>query len=391
MAAVVSRDIESYPVATFPGSELITAHLGSGWLKWAVMKAKFASIIARLEMSTASALASGLAIAVAVSLPGQHCVAASASPLRFAGIEFYGSSLLSNLELHRDLGIKRGATLEATARAVEQLRRRLELRHLHAQLQIVQVPPAEVYVVVDLPDSVTDASAPTRRLKNPHHVAVTSEKPFLLMDKLDWRLEKLSVEGRPWSETLREGIKYYTDEPANIIVEDILKQVPDMVHELLAVVASDPDPNRRRRAVELLHWAGSTPNVCLSLIPAIDDADSGVRASVARYMFPRFEMLPDDFPFDQLVEAYGRMLSRPSHQDRTKSLFCLLAIAGQRPELTPNIKVFSEDRVKKLSELSVIPSVRGPAGELMTKFMSMPPPRPPAPDREEPAQSGGLF
>jgi len=343
-------------------------------------------------------LSVALALAALLIIPGpagfgsraNQAEAAPGSPYRYAGIEFYGSSQLSNTELSRYLGLKPGASLESTARAVDSLKRKLEARHLYPQLQLVQVPPGGVYVVVDISDSVTDAGLPTRRLKNPRHVPVTSEKPFILMDKLDQRLEKLSDEGRPWSETLREGIKFYTDEPANVIVEDIVKQVPDMVQELLSVVASDPDPNRRRRAVELLHWAGSTPNVCLALVPAIDDADSGVRAAVARYMFPRFEMLPDDFPFDQLVEAYGRMLARPSHQDRTKSLYCLLALSSQRPELTHSIKVFSEERVKKLSEVSIIPTVRGPAGELMTKFMSAPEPAPRAPE-PEPAQGSGFF
>lgn len=303
-------------------------------------------------------------------LPGGAGIAASKTGLRYAGIEFYGSSQLSRSELARMLSLKPGASLASVDRAVEQLNRRLALKNVNSLVQIVQVPPDQIYVVVDVPDSTVDAAAPTRRLKDPRHVLVRSEKPFLLMDQLEKRLEKLSMEGRPWHDDLREGLRYFSDEPANQIVEQIVRQVPDMRDELLAVVASDPDPVRRRRAVELMQWAGAIPDTFLRLTPAIDDADSGVRAAVARYMFPRFEMLPDEYPFQDLVEAYTRMLARPSHQDRTKSLYCLLALAGQRSDLIPGIKVFTEERVKKLADLSVIPSVKNPAAELQIKFMS---------------------
>jgi len=310
---------------------------------------------------------------------------------RYGGIEFYGSSQVSKQELEKIIGLKPGASLQQVDRAVQRLKEKLAFRHVPATVQVVEVPPDKIFIVVDVTDTATDTSAPTRRLRNPRHIYVSSEKPFLLMDQLESRLERLSNEGRPWREELRQGLKYYTDEPANQIVDQIVRQVPDMRDEIIAVTESDPDSNRRRRAVELLHWAGGIPNTTYRLIPAIDDADGGVRAAVARYMFPRFELLPDAFPFAKLVEAYSRQINRPTHQDRTKGLYCLLAIAGQRPDMIDNIQLYDETRIKKLAEDSTIPTVKDPAQQLLAVFakQAAKPPQqavpPPPPEGEQDA------
>jgi len=323
-------------------------------------------------------------IAVETQFPG----------LRYAGVEFYGSSQITRAEIEKYLAVKQGATMEVVARAVERLKQQLELRHVNAKVQIVQAPPGKFYLVVDVADSAVDP-VQTRRLKEPRHVLVRSEKPFLLLDQLEARLRKLTDEGRPWSEDIRDGIKYYSDEPSNAIVDQLGKQVPDMRLEFLAVVASDPDPNRRKRAVQLLNWAGAIPETAYYLLPAFDDADSDVRAEVARYMYPRFETLPDDFPFQMLIEAMSRQLSRNSHQDRSKALNCLLALATQRPQLLSSIKVFNEERVKQLAESSVIPSVKDPAQQLLARFAAQPSaPTSSTPQEGEPpadAGGGGFF
>lgn len=310
-------------------------------------------------------------IAVAMMAPPGIWAAGQYAGLRYAGVEFYGSSQITRAEIEKYLGIKPGASMESVGRAVERLNTQLESRHLSSKVQIVSAPPDKIYVVVDVSDSTTEL-VPTRRLKEPRHVLVRSEKPFILLDQLEARLTKLTDEGRPWSEKLEHGIKYYTDEPANAIVEQLLKQVPDMRLELLAVIASDPDPNRRRKSVQLLNWAGVVPETTYYLIPALDDADSDVRAEVARFMFSRLEMLPNNFPYQMLVEAISRQLSRNSHQDRSKALHCLLALAGQRPQLVTSIKVFNEERVKRLAEASLIPSVKGAAEQLLARFAAQP-------------------
>jgi hypothetical protein len=290
----------------------------------------------------------------------------------FAGLEFYGSSQVSRSELEKYLALRPGARLEQITRAVDRLNQKLAERHLNSTVEIVQGGPLEVFVVVGVNDSSTDSATPTRHLRRQRHVQLSTEKPFILLDELNARLEKLSDEGRPWSEQMRSGLRYFSDERANQTADEIVQLVPDMRTELLAVTESDPDPNRRRRAGELLCWAGSIPDTFTRLMPALDDADSGVRATAARYMFSRLELLPDDYPFDTLVESFSRLLTRPTHQDRSKALYCLLALCLQRPELTTNVKVFDEEKVKHLSQTSNIASIKGAAEKLLA-VLSNPP------------------
>ncbi|MBI4532457.1 MAG: hypothetical protein HY711_00810, partial [Candidatus Melainabacteria bacterium] len=186
-------------------------------------------------------------------LTSQAIATTGKAGISFAGLEYYGSSQLTRMELEKLLGLKLGAPFLVVAKAVERLHQQLELRHIDASIQMISASAGRVFVVVDVSDSSTAVAQPTRRLKFPRHVDVTSERPFLLLDKLDTRLARLTEEGRTWSETLKEGLKYYTDEAANLIVGELVKQVPDMRAELLTVISSDPDPNRRKAAAELLN------------------------------------------------------------------------------------------------------------------------------------------
>src|SRR5439155_6601531 len=102
---------------------------------------------------------------------------AARSGMQYAGVEFYGSSQITRMELEKYLGLKPGASLEQVDRAVERLKLRLNERHLSSAVQEISAPPNLIYVAVDVSDSSTDTSAPTRRLKYPRHVLLRSEKP----------------------------------------------------------------------------------------------------------------------------------------------------------------------------------------------------------------------
>jgi len=298
-----------------------------------------------------------LATAAGARVEGNH----------FAGIEFYGSSQLTRMEAEKMLGLKPGASENAITQAVDRLKKQLDARHIEANVEIVGAPPDNIFLSIDVLDSSTDV-VPTRRLKFPHHVNVTTEKPFILLKQLNDRLELLSSQGRPWNDFVKDGAKYYSDEPCNQIVADLLRFCPDMRNEFLSIIANDPDPNRRKAAVDLLSWSGSFEATAPQLIEAIDDSDPSVRASIVRYFFPRLEYLPEDFPYDRFIDALSRELNRPSHQDRSKALYCLLALCGQHKDLIKTIKELDESRIKQLSEQSVLPTVKGPADKLLQVF-----------------------
>lgn len=285
----------------------------------------------------------------------------------YAGVEYFGSSQMTKLELQKLLGLRPGASPQAIAAAMARMKKQLDARHMEAHAEVVVAQPGELYVVVDIVDP-GDEQAPVRKLRFPHHVDVTTEKPFLLLADLHKRLDQLRTEGRPFSESMSDGYKTYSDEPANEVVHEILKYAPKMRTEFLSVVESDPTPERRLQAVELLGWSGEPNHTAASLIGALDDTDPYVRAEVNRYIYARLKFLTPDFPFPLLAEELAHQLYRPSHEDRSKGLYCLLALCTMHPELLKEVSAEHEKRVRELADTSVLPSVKGPADKLLALF-----------------------
>jgi len=266
------------------------------------------------------------------------------------------------------LGLHPGAPPEAIENALVRLKKQLDARHLEAHAEVVTASPGVLYVVVDVADNSIE-QAPTRRLREPRHVEVRTEKPFLLLIDLHARLDEVRNQGRPLTEGLKDGYMYYSDEPANQIVADILKYAPVMRDELIAVTESDPNPARRCQAIELLGWSGSIDNTALRLMPALDDMDPFVRAETARYLFPRLGLLSPSFPFQDLAQAFGRQITRPSHQDRSKGLYCLLSLCIQHPDLIQSVRGDDEKRLHELMDTSSLPSIKTPAEKLLALFI----------------------
>ncbi|MGH9549811.1 MAG: hypothetical protein ACRD3W_10570, partial [Terriglobales bacterium] len=174
----------------------------------------------------------------------------------YAGVEYYGSSQLTKLELEKMLGLKPGASPEAIASALVRLKRQLESKHIEAHAEVVAAAEDQLFIVVDVVDS-SSAEAPVRKLKFPHHVNVTTEKPFALLSDLNRRLDELKDRGQPSAEQYIDGAKRFQDEPAQGLVNEILRYAPKMRKEFLAIVETDPNPERRVQAIELLGWSGA--------------------------------------------------------------------------------------------------------------------------------------
>lgn len=264
------------------------------------------------------------------------------------------------------LSLKPGASYKSVSQALLRFKKQLDQRHLEANTQLVSGDQGEIYVSVDLIEINPDL--PTRRLVKPQHVAFRSEQPITFLAKLHERLDLLEQGGRPVSEEIRDGLKYYSDEPCNQIVQEIRRFAPEMRKELIAVVDHDPNSVRRETAIELLNWSGEVPDTAFKLLPALDDSDFNVRAMVVRYLFPRFGILPADFPYAEMADAFARQLRRPSHQDRSKALYALLALSRKRPELIGQIKDQNEAAINALATRSVIPSIKEAANELIKTF-----------------------
>lgn len=274
----------------------------------------------------------------------------------YAGLEFYGSPQMSREEVEKFLGLHSGSSYKSAVSGVARLKRELKARRMDANVQIVTGDGSDIYVSVDILGDENEM--PCRILQEPHQVNFRSEEPVMLLQKLHERMDSLEAEGRPVSEEFRDGVKYYSDEPCNQIVRELIRHCEPMRDELIYLIDHDPNNVRRLCAAELLSWAGNVPDTAARLLPAVDDVDLKVRTTVTRYLFKSLPLLPDDFPFADMVDVYSRDLARPSHEDRSKSLYMLLAILKRRPELVRQVRSLDEKRIQQLKARSLVPSIK---------------------------------
>lgn len=290
----------------------------------------------------------------------------------FAGVEYLSDdSQTSRMELEKMLGLRHGASYESAERAISRLREKLEQKRLKANLDIVDGDKDEFYVSIDIVRTGVPGDAPTRRLEFPRRIFLSSQRPLQLLEQLEARRLKLQEEGRPTDVVYKDGVKHYTDGPCDVLVGQLLLATPKVRGEIFQMIASDPDPKRRMAGIELLGWAGEPVRDCAQVVPAINDVDPDVRVVAAKYVAARMELLPDKFPWTQMIEAYAFQLARPSHRDRMAGLYALSALIKQRPETMYNVKVYSEERLKQLVEQSSIPAIKAGSEQLLAKVANV--------------------
>lgn len=301
----------------------------------------------------------------------------AADGMKYSGLEFYGSSQMTRDELEKALHLRPGASEKSVESSAESLRKKIDKMRLQANVQIVVDPPDKLVMVVDFEDK-PGHGVPTRTLKQPHHVSTQSEKPELLLQKLRARIDRLNQEGRDWKDSYPDGVRMFSDEPANQIVTELRRYCPTMREEFLEITISDPDYQRRCDAIELLNWGGKYVDTCTQLIGSIDDSHLDVRSAADEFIFARLRNLPDDFPYDELAMSLVRQLKRNSHSDRNKAIHFITALARQYPSMIPGFRRACEKDVERFANESQISTLRKTAGELLLVLRTPPPAPPPA-------------
>lgn len=299
-------------------------------------------------------------ICLILLLASSASVFAASNQARFAGLEFYSSSQLTRGELEKLAGIKLGASLETTQKAAANLNEKLEKQHLKANLQIIP-SGKDFYLAVDLIDL---QAAPTRKLDFPRPIRLANNKPLLLLAELQQRKEKLFFQGRSISEEYKNGLLFFSDEPANRIAEKEIEALAGQVSFLYQMINSDPNAQHRLQAIELLNWTSNYKENCRQLIDVLADSDANVRAAAGKYLNARIELLPDDFDFAGLADAYCQQINRPAHSDRAQALIGLVALYKHQPALISEIKKNAGEKLKEIAAQSIVPAVRNLANTL---------------------------
>ena len=290
----------------------------------------------------------------------------------FAGIEFFGSSQLSRVELDKFLRLKPGASFESGQKAFSRLQEELAKKNIKAHSEIIAGDDGNYYVSVDVVDSGINSTLPNRRLENAHHISLQNEKPFALLNELRTRLAKVADEGRAATETYQQGIRYYSDIPATRICERIMQEMEGQSSGIYKILSTDPNGERRSDAVELLNWTATGVANCYQLIPCLDDSDMRVRCAASKYIWSHLAEVPDDFPFDSLIEGLSRQLSRPSYYDRVRAMTALITLGKRNSDSITAIKSYDEAKLKEIASGSVIPAVQKLAGALVQGIANPP-------------------
>lgn len=299
----------------------------------------------------------------------------------FAGLEFFGSSQTSRPEIDKVLHLKPGATVETTEKAVERLQLDFDKRNVKGTVELVP-DSGEYFIVVDVAETGYSNKTVNRRLIDSHHIYMQNEKPMDLLLQLKARMQKLVDEGRATSERYQDGIRLFGDAPCLNLAESLMKSLQGQRPYIFKILASDPNGERRAMAADLLNWCEDPVGNCAELIPALDDSDVRVRMAASKYIWARIDMLPSEFPYQDLVDGLSRQLARPSHHDRVRALASLIALAKHDGDSVILIKAADEAKLKEIVSTSVIPSVQNSARQLLSFCTN-----PPAPKRHQSIQA----
>lgn len=276
----------------------------------------------------------------------------------FGELEYMGSSLATRAELEKMLHLSPGAKYASMEKACERVKKSLTDRRIICDTDIVDGGSDALFIVIDI--SEPGKIVPTRPLSDPRYIKVPTEKPNLILKELRERLTLLTYDGRSFKETYSNGVKHYSDAVADEKTRELASygSVPELRDAWLNIVQSDPNPDRRIDAIELLNWSGNYPQTIFKIMPALDDVNKDVRVAVAKFIYPRLELLPYDFDFGKLTSAFCRQICRPSHGDRLRAMACLSVLVRDKPEMVPPTREVALDQINLIAERTRIPPLK---------------------------------
>lgn len=137
---------------------------------------------------------------------------------------------------------------------------------------------------------------------------------------------------------------------------------------ILDIITYSQDVKQRRDAATLLTW---TKNYNLQEIidrDLINDPDETVRNNLLLSLSSYIENLNSPKLIEKSIKMYCHQISLPSHGDRNKGLFSIYEILNKDKknyELLDNTCI---DKIKLISETSILPNVGGLAKKMLTSL-----------------------
>jgi len=227
----------------------------------------------------------------------------------------------------------------------------------------------KAYLIVDVVERGNERVMKSRAAPQ-GTVAFNDPQMVSLSSELSKKTTAAAMAGHPYKESAEKGYLSYTDatgqtEDVTPLVEQLARLVPLHRDNLFDVLRDEKDPGQRQAAANLLNWSGGDLDTTLkATIPLLDDPDAGVRNNLSRFMIQFVGKVRSKRLRHRLIDAFIFQIQRPSHGDRNKGLYDLLAMANASQDDRAYIRRRGVEPIRYLAENSIVFNVKGPAEEL---------------------------
>ena len=219
------------------------------------------------------------------------------------------------------------------------------------------------YVVEILEDTESDAILQASR--SPRASGRVSPDARKLLAMREHRVQEVIADGYMPGEQITPSGILVSDDPELRAFDAQLRDFAMGQQDKLIAMVLDANHPERRDAISMLQWAGNPAFSIAAIQGRLLDPDTEVRNFTARFILTFIERLRDSEVAESLALTLTKVLTLPSHADRTKALAILSPLYTLHPEIRPTLRLEASEPLAKIARESVLPGVGGEARGLL--------------------------
>ena len=215
----------------------------------------------------------------------------------------------------------------------------------------------------------TFRAEPDKNIDVPEEVSALLEKHSALIQKnFDTQnFEALREEVRGIEE--KDYYNTYPDsEEMSALVDEMRATFPPHRQALIEVLKHSRSTQARAHAATALNWSGDVLDSISQIYMLTDDPAVLVRNNISRFMLHYLQYHPDKAVRGAVIDSLLVQMTFPSHADRNKALYGLLALAQSAPADRGFIEQKGRAEIERIAKQSILDNVGGVAKQLLDLF-----------------------
>jgi len=237
----------------------------------------------------------------------------------------------------------------------------------HASCSALLYSDFSAYLVVDIIEQ-QDAARTNFREPPQKEIDFVPAEIIAAHEELMNRVWELFKAGNPPIENYENGFKDYDDPKAHQLSLKLQRLVPKYRENILDTLENDLYEQKRVMAADLLNWADNTSDSISRVHRLLNDPSYTVRNDISRFMMSFVAKVPDKSLLPGVIDSLVVQLEYPSHGDRNKALYALLAIADNFQELHEYLRKTGQGPIERIAEQSILSNVGSVADDLKKKL-----------------------